>query len=125
MPPVCQGPSGAGCTPQSLAQPGCPRHRPPDRGPDGVLGPDEDQLPARPGDRGVQKLAGQDARARVGQQHGRSVELRALALVDRHRVHGLDRAEPQRAEVQKPLPRSNTAVGFAPAPWMITPVSPL
>ena len=39
------------------------------------------------------------ARAGVGQQHGGGVELRALALVDRHRVDGVDGAEPGRAEL--------------------------
>ena len=47
-----------------------------------------------PGDRGVEQLAGQQPRLLVGQQHGHHVGLAALALVDRHRVHGLDVAEP-------------------------------
>src|SRR5437762_10466428 len=36
-----------------------------------------------------------------GQQHGGGIELRTLALVDRHRVHGLDRTEAQRAEAEQ------------------------
>ncbi len=55
----------------------------------------------RAGRRRVEQLAGEDPRAGLGQQHRGGVELRALALVDRHRVDGLDRAEPAGAELDE------------------------
>ena len=49
---------------QPLPESRGPRHRALDRAPHGLLGPDQDQLPARPRDRRVEELAGEDARAR-------------------------------------------------------------
>ena len=67
-------------------------------GADGRLGPTDDHRLARAGDGGVQELPGQDAGGRVGEQNGDCLDLRALALVDRQRVEGLNRVEPGRAD---------------------------
>ena len=58
-----------------------------------------DPLPG-PGDRGVEELAGQQPRLRWRQDHHDLVGLRALALVDGQRVHGLDLAEAAGGEVE-------------------------
>jgi len=70
-------------------------HAPPAQhgGADRVLPSDEDQPPLRARDRRVEQLAREDPRGRVAQHDRGDVELRALALVDRHRVDGLHRRQ--------------------------------
>src|SRR5215207_3348284 len=82
--PGCAG-YGARRRPQALAQPGRPGDRSPDRGAQARLAADDDEVLLGPGDRGVEQLAGEDRRRRLGQDDGDGAELRALALVHRHR----------------------------------------
>ena len=56
-------------------------------------------LVLRPRDRGVEQLPGQQPRVRRRHQHRHLVGLAALALVDRHGVHGLDVGQPAGREV--------------------------
>ena len=86
-------------SPQPPAQPRRACHRPRHRGPDRLLGAGEDQPLARARDGGVEQLAREHPRGRVGQQDGGGVELRALALVDGHRVDAVDRGQARRAEL--------------------------
>ena len=89
-------------TPEPLVEPRCPGHRPGDGVADRGLVADEHEPFAGPGGRGVEQLAAEDLRAGLGQDHRDRLELGALALVDRHRVDGLDGAEAAR-RVQRRL----------------------
>ena len=62
----------------------------------------------RPGDGGVQQLAGQDRRRRLGEHDGDGVELGALALVDRHRVDGVDGGDAAGADLDQLCRRART-----------------
>src|SRR5579859_5663976 len=68
---------------------------------DGGFGTTDDQLLAGTGDGGVEQLSSQDAGARVWEQHGDSIDLGALALVDGQRVEGLDGGQPSRADLDE------------------------
>src|SRR6478735_5777819 len=74
---------------ESLAQARRPEGPAGDRGPDVVRPTDHDDPLPGPGDRGVEELAGEQPGVRGRQQHHDLVRLAALALVDRHRMHGL------------------------------------
>src|SRR5580704_16786677 len=88
--PECSG----GIAPQGAAQARGAGDRPRDGSPDGLLVADEDQALLGPAHRGVEQLAGEEPRVRAREQEGDGVELRALALVHRHRVDGVDGGEP-------------------------------
>src|SRR5215218_1723016 len=88
-----------GDAPEALAQPGGPGDRALDGGAEALLATDHDQVPLGAGHRGVEQLAGQDRRRRLGEDHGDGAELRALALVDRHRMHRVDGRDAPRAEL--------------------------
>ena len=110
---------------EAVAQSAGPVRRAQDRSADRLLGPDHLHLVGGPGDRGVEQLAGQQRRLRRRHHEGDRLELAALGPVHRHRVHGLDRVQPDRGEERRRRPRGRRRPAPRAGVSTITPVSPL
>src|SRR3954451_3973726 len=86
--------------PEPLAQPRRPRDRPRHRCADRRLEADEHEALLRTRDRRVEQLAGEDAGLGGGEEDGRGPDLRALRLVDGHRIERLYSLQASRADHQ-------------------------